>query len=63
MSWKQGTLTAMRNVTQLKKPHEHTTVVTYVLRQRDGVPYELERVVCAACKKLLLERRVRRAAA
>ena len=43
--------------------HQHTAVTTHVLRQRQGVPYELERVVCTACKQLLSERAVRRAAA
>jgi hypothetical protein len=43
--------------------HQHTATITHVLRQRHGVPYETERVVCEACKKLLAERDVRRAAA
>lgn len=43
--------------------HSHTAVTTLVLKQRAGVPYELERTVCEACKKLLAERQVRRAAA
>ncbi len=46
-----------------RKPHDHTAVTTHVLRQHHGVPYEIERVVCEACKKLLAERQVRRAAA
>jgi hypothetical protein len=44
-------------------PHQHTAVTTHVLQQRQGVPYELERVVCDACKKLLAERQLKRAAA
>jgi NMD protein affecting ribosome stability and mRNA decay len=43
--------------------HQHTATITHVLRQRQGVPYEIERVVCEACKKLLAEHNVRRAAA
>jgi hypothetical protein len=43
--------------------HHHVAQTTHVLRQRHGVPYELERVVCRSCKKLLSERPVRRAAA
>jgi hypothetical protein len=43
--------------------HHHTAVTTLVLRQRNGVPYEIERVSCQGCKKLLAERPVRRAAA
>ena len=44
-------------------PHSHTAVTTHVLRQRDGVPYEVERVVCATCRAVLGERPVRRAGA
>jgi hypothetical protein len=36
---------------------------THVLRQRHGVPYEIERVVCASCEQVLGERQVRRTAA
>jgi hypothetical protein len=43
--------------------HEHTAKTERVLGQRAGVPYELERVVCEACRKLLHERSLRRAAA
>jgi hypothetical protein len=45
------------------QPHDHTAVTMLVLKQRDGIPYEFERVVCDSCKKLLAERKVRRAAA
>jgi hypothetical protein len=34
-----------------------------VLRQRDGVPYEVEIKVCGICGRILDERPVRRAAA
>jgi NMD protein affecting ribosome stability and mRNA decay len=43
--------------------HSHTAVTTHVLRQRAGVPYEVERVTCETCRRLLGERAVRRAAA
>jgi len=43
--------------------HRHVAVTTHVLRQRAGVPYEVERTVCDACRKLLDERALRRAAA
>ncbi len=43
--------------------HKHTAVTTHLLLQRGGVPYEVERITCAACRKLLEERAVRRAAA
>jgi hypothetical protein len=43
--------------------HRHDAVRTYELRQREGVPYEVERVACKDCHQILEERRVRRAAA
>ncbi len=43
--------------------HEHRTLTKHVLGQRAGVPYEVERVVCADCRRVLEERRIRRAAA
>jgi hypothetical protein len=43
--------------------HHHTAVTTHVLRQRGGIPYEVERVVCEGCKQLLGERQLKRAAA
>jgi hypothetical protein len=35
----------------------------YMLRQREGVPYEVERVQCSQCRRVLEERPLRRAAA
>ena len=43
--------------------HRHTTVVTHALRQRAGIPYEVERKVCSACDRVIDERPVKRAAA
>jgi hypothetical protein len=43
--------------------HKHTPVTIHVLRQRGGVPYEVERTVCAKCRRVLAERALRRAAA
>jgi hypothetical protein len=43
--------------------HRHKAVVTHALRQRAGIPYEVERKVCSACERVLDERTVRRAAA
>jgi hypothetical protein len=43
--------------------HKHVAVVTHVLRQREGVPYEIERYVCSDCRRVLEERPLRRAAA
>ena len=47
----------------LRRAHWHHAVVTHALRQRAGVPYEVERTVCADCRRVLAERTVRRAAA
>jgi len=45
------------------KSHSHTTVTMHVLRQRAGVPYEVERKVCSSCQRVIDERPLRRAAA
>lgn len=43
--------------------HRHTEVTTYVLRQKAGVPFEVERKVCSSCRQVLTEKPLRRAAA
>jgi hypothetical protein len=43
--------------------HRHSAVVTHLLKQRSGVPYEVERKICTSCTRVLDERLVRRAAA
>jgi hypothetical protein len=43
--------------------HRHTAQTVHVLRQRSGVPYEIERKVCSACRRVLDERPRRRTAA
>jgi hypothetical protein len=43
--------------------HRHRAVTTHAIRQRAGVPYEFERVVCATCGQVLDERRLKRTAA
>jgi hypothetical protein len=43
--------------------HRHSGVRTYVLLQRLGIPYEVERTVCSECRRVLDERPVKRAAA
>jgi RNase P subunit RPR2 len=48
---------------QRKRLHRHTGVQTYVLRQRLGIPYEVERTVCSECRRVLDERPLKRAAA
>jgi NMD protein affecting ribosome stability and mRNA decay len=43
--------------------HRHSAVVTHLLRQRSGVPFEVEQKVCKSCQRVLDERPLRRAAA
>jgi hypothetical protein len=43
--------------------HRHRSVVAHALRQRAGIPYEVEQKVCPDCRTVLDERTVRRAAA
>jgi hypothetical protein len=43
--------------------HEHTKSVTHAIVVRHGIPYEVQRVVCAECGRLLDERPVSRVAA
>jgi hypothetical protein len=47
----------------LRLPHRHHAVSTYLVVQRAGVPYELERTVCRECARVLAERPLRRATA
>jgi hypothetical protein len=47
----------------LRRTHRHTAVTTHVLRQREGIPYEVERIACRSCGHVLDERPLRRAAA
>ena len=49
--------------TYRKRLHRHTGVRTYLLLQRHGVPYEVDRTVCSECRQMLDERPVKRAAA
>ena len=46
----------------LKERHRHDAVTRHALRQQHGIPYEVERVVCQDCRRVLSERRLRRAA-
>jgi RNase P subunit RPR2 len=43
--------------------NRHRVVTMHTIGQRGGVPYEVERVVCSTCGRVLDERRLRRAAA
>jgi hypothetical protein len=47
----------------LKQIHKHKAVTILAIRQRAGVPYEVEQKVCADCHALLDEKPVKRAAA
>ena len=47
----------------LKQIHKHTAVTTLAIRQRSGVPYPVERKVCADCRTLIEEKPVKRAEA
>lgn len=46
-----------------RRTHTHDAVRTYVLLQRFGVPFEVERTVCSDCRRVLDERPLKRAAA
>jgi len=46
-----------------KRVHQHTSVTIRAIGQRDGIPYEVERKVCADCRRLLDEKPLRRASA
>jgi hypothetical protein len=44
-------------------PHQHVAKQVHVVVQRAGVPYEVERQVCAGCSHVLVERPLKRTAA
>ena len=46
-----------------KQIHKHTAVTKLAIGQRHGVPYKVERTVCADCRALLEEKPVKRAEA
>jgi hypothetical protein len=46
---------------QPKAVHEHVARRVHVIVQLAGVPYEIERQVCAECRRVLDEKPVRRA--
>jgi NMD protein affecting ribosome stability and mRNA decay len=46
-----------------RRLHRHRAVSEHVLGQRAGIPYELERNVCATCGRELSVRPLKRAAA
>ena len=51
------------NMLRKSPSHRHREVTTHVVRQRGGVPYEVEQRVCSECRTVLGERALRRAAA
>jgi hypothetical protein len=60
---KEKIMRATEGQREPRTPHEHRAVVVHELRRRDGVPYEVERRVCATCARVLDERPLKRAAA
>jgi NMD protein affecting ribosome stability and mRNA decay len=40
--------------------HKHKSVTVHEIRQRGGVPYEVERKVCESCRRVLGEKPIRR---
>jgi hypothetical protein len=56
-------LIAKVNLLRKAHTHRHHEVTSHVIRQRAGVPYEVEQRVCSECRTVLAERRLRRAAA
>jgi hypothetical protein len=46
-----------------RPPHQHVAKRVHVVLQRAGVPYEVERQVCAGCSHVLVERPLKRTAA
>jgi hypothetical protein len=46
-----------------RRAHTHSAVRTYVLLQRFGVPFEVERTMCSDCRRVLEERPLKRATA
>jgi hypothetical protein len=51
------------NMLRRTRTHRHHEVTTHVIRQRAGVPYEVEQRVCRDCRTVIAERALRRAAA
>jgi hypothetical protein len=47
----------------LRLPHRHRAVSTHAVVQENGVPYEVERVICSGCSRVISERRLGRTTA
>jgi len=48
---------------KVKRVHSHTAVTIRAIRQRSGIPYEVERSVCTDCRRVLDEKPLKRASA
>jgi RNase P subunit RPR2 len=59
----RSTVSEVLAVQTLDKQHKHTAVTQHAIRQRSGIPYEIERRVCSSCHRVLNEKPLRRAAA
>jgi hypothetical protein len=59
----KATVSEMQKTIPFPAPHRHKAVTTHYLAQREGIPYEMQRVLCSECRRVLEERRLRRAAA
>jgi hypothetical protein len=47
----------------VKRIHKHTAVTKLAIHQRHGVPYQVERKICADCHAVLEEKPLKRAEA
>lgn len=50
-------------VKRAQNQHNHTAVTIRAIRQRSGIPYEVERRVCTDCRRVLDEKPLKRASA
>jgi NMD protein affecting ribosome stability and mRNA decay len=48
---------------KVKRAHTHNAVTIRAIRQRNGIPFEVERRVCADCSRVLEEKPLKRASA
>jgi len=53
----------MKTTRPSTRRHRHRVVTLHAVEQRSGIPYEVERRVCSACRRVLDERPLRRATA
>ncbi len=48
---------------KVKRTHTHSAVTIRAIRQRNGIPYEVERSICTDCQRVLEEKPLKRASA